>query len=67
MSRVKKDSVPVSIRMEKAISDKLDSFCEISGQSKTTAIERALELYFASYKQGLSIEEMYLAMGNTKV
>ena len=45
MAREKKDNVPVSIRMEKQIYDRLVKFCEESGQPKTVAIERAVNLY----------------------
>jgi len=45
MSREKKESKPFNIRMEKSIYDKLVEFCEVSGQSKTLAVERAILLY----------------------
>lgn len=45
MARAKKDNVPVSMRLEKGIFEKLSKFCEDSGQSKTVAVERALEMY----------------------
>ncbi len=45
MPREKKESKPFNIRMEKSIYDKLVEFCEVSGQSKTLAVERAVLLY----------------------
>lgn len=42
MARPKKDSSPVTIRMDKKVYDRLNAFCERSGQPKTTVIERAL-------------------------
>ncbi len=42
MPRVKKDYRPMSLHMDTAIFDRLCTYCEESGQSKTTAIERAL-------------------------
>ena len=39
-----KDNVPVSVRLEKGIFEKLSKFCEDSGQPKTVAVERALEM-----------------------
>ena len=45
MARAKKDNVPVSVRLEKGIFEKLSRFCEDSGQPKTVAVERALEMY----------------------
>ena len=49
MARAKKDNVPVSVRLEKMIFEKLSMFCEDSGQSKTVAVERALEMYINDY------------------
>ncbi len=45
MAREKKDNVPISIRMEKQTYERLARFCEESGQPKTVAIERAVNLY----------------------
>ena len=50
MAREKKDNVPVSIRMEKQTYDRLVKFCEESGQPKTVAIERAVNLYVKAYE-----------------
>ena len=49
MARPKKENHPISIRMDKAIYDKLTEFCEVSGQPKTVAIERALLDYMKEY------------------
>lgn len=49
MPRTKKENVPVSVRMQKAIYEKMCQFCEDSGQSKTVAVERALEMYVDDY------------------
>ena len=49
MARPKKENHPISIRMNKAIYDRLNEFCEVSGQPKTVAIERALEVYINSF------------------
>ncbi len=49
MARAKKDNVPVSMRLEKGIFEKLSRFCEDSGQPKTVAVERALEMYINDY------------------
>ena len=50
MAREKKENVPVSIRMEKQTYDRLVKFCEESGQPKTVAIERAVNLYVKAYE-----------------
>ena len=44
MARPKKDNVPVSLRIEKELFDRLNQFCEDSGQPKTVAMERALTM-----------------------
>ena len=48
MSQNKK-SKPMSIRIEQSIAERLSIFCEKSGQSKTTAIERAIVAYINDY------------------
>lgn len=45
MPREKKESKPFNIRMEKTVYNRLVEFCEVSGQSKTLAVERAVMLY----------------------
>ena len=49
MARVKKESKPFSIRMDKLTFDRLSRYCELSGQSKTLAIERAVNKYIDEY------------------
>jgi len=49
MPRLKKDNHPISIRMEQDLYDRLNQFVEDSGQPKTVAIERALEMYLDDY------------------
>ena len=41
--------------MEKSIYDKLTRFCEDAGQSKTVAVERAIEMYVDDYYEKMSI------------
>lgn len=50
MSREKKKSQPMSLRIKQTIADRLSSFCEQSGQSKTTTIERAIVAYIDDYE-----------------
>lgn len=57
MARVKKENVPVSVRMEKKIYERLVEFCEESGQSKTVAIERAVNLYIDEYNKKMERAE----------
>lgn len=49
MARAKKESVPISARIDKSIFERLEKFCEDSGQGKTGAIERALNMYMEEY------------------
>lgn len=51
MPREKKESVPTALRMDKEVYERLVAFCEESGQSKTTAIERALAMYINDYEK----------------
>ena len=46
-----KYSHPFSIRMEDSIYERLTKFCEESGQSKTTAVERAVMMYIDDYEE----------------
>ena len=49
MAKKTKESQPFSIRMDKPTFDRLNQFCEKSGQSKTIAMERAINMYIDDY------------------
>lgn len=49
MARPKKESHPITIRMAQELFDRLNDFCDRSGQPKTVAIERALAEYIDAY------------------
>lgn len=49
MAKQKKDYRPCSLRMDAEIYEILEDYCEKSGQSKTTAIERAVVLLAQEY------------------
>lgn len=49
MARPRKDYKILSCRIERKVYEKLDKFCEQSGQSKTVAIERILDKYFQDF------------------
>ena len=51
MAKKLKESHPFSIRMDKAIFERLSEFCEKAGQSKTVAIERAVSKYVDEYEE----------------
>lgn len=59
MPRVKKESVPISARIEKRTFERLEKFCTDSGLGKTVTLERALNMYMDEYygKLGQSIIE----------
>ena len=51
MPRIKKDAKILNIKLDREIHEKLERFCEESGQSKTLAVEmflnRCLDDYFS--------------------
>ena len=49
MAREKKDAKSLNIRISRAVSDPLDRFCEETGMTKTTAVEKILSSYFEDY------------------
>lgn len=49
MGRPKKDHHPVTIRMEQELYERMNDFCERSGQTKTVALERAIKEYIDNY------------------
>lgn len=49
MPRARKESVPISARIEKATFERLEKFCEDSGLGKTVTLERALNMYMDEY------------------
>lgn len=49
MPRPKKESVALNIRLDKDVNDTLVKYCEETGQTKTTAIERMLNEALKDY------------------
>ena len=49
MPRRKKESVPISARIEKETFERLEKFCEDSGLGKTATLERDLNMYMDEY------------------
>ena len=45
MPRQKKEYVPVSVKMDKAVFERLQAYSEESGVPKTTVIERSISKY----------------------
>lgn len=52
MARPKiKDSKAMTVRLDSNLFDKLNEYCEKSGQTKTTAVERALVMFIEDYNE----------------
>lgn len=49
MPRAKKDNTPVSFRLATDVYERLVKYCEISGQPKTVAVERAITKYIDDF------------------
>ncbi|MCH4040566.1 MAG: hypothetical protein LKG48_04980 [Lachnospiraceae bacterium] len=49
MPRPKKDAKILNIKLARSVSDKLERFCEESGQTKTVAVERFLDKCLDEY------------------
>lgn len=49
MARLKKDRASLNINIETEINDKLVEFCDITGLTKTKAIEKAIIQYIDEY------------------
>lgn len=45
MPREKKDPRAFGCKFDREIFERLEEFCELSGQSKTTVVERAVKKY----------------------
>ena len=58
MARQKKESHPITIRMAQELFDRINDFCDRSGQPKTVAIERALTEYINAYDKLMKHAEM---------
>ena len=51
MARPKKNGTYLNVCIETPVYSRLVTHCEITGQSKTTAVERALLAYFDDYDE----------------
>ena len=45
MNKKKKESVPINVRLDTTINDRLDDYCEEYGVKKTFVVEKALTMY----------------------
>lgn len=52
-----KESKSMTFRINVETVERLEAFCNDSGQTKTTAVERALNMYFDDYYKKMQILE----------
>ncbi len=57
MPRAKRDAKSFTIKMDSKVYERLEQYCEDSGQSKTTAVERAVMAYIDEYENERKIIE----------
>ena len=55
MAKKTKEYYLFSIRMDKQTFERLDKFCEDSGQTKTLAMERAINMYIDDYDKKMAM------------
>lgn len=49
MPRQKKDAKIINVKLDRAIHDRLDQFCEETGMTRTVALERILNQFLVEY------------------
>jgi len=54
MGRPRKDGQHLNIIIQKDLYNRLERTCDVTGQTKTVAVERALKLYFDKIEQTVS-------------
>ena len=60
MSREKKDAKMLNIKLDRAIHNQLEKFCDETGMTKTVAVEKILGKYFEGYFQKPENERILL-------
>lgn len=51
MARIKKNGTYLNVCIESSIYERLEKLCFDAGQTKTIAVERALNAYFDAYEE----------------
>jgi hypothetical protein len=51
MAKPKKNGKYLNVCIDASVYEKLEEMCETAGQSKTTAVERALAAYLKDYEE----------------
>ena len=69
MGRAKKDARYLNVYIRRDIYEEFDRLCEVLGQSKTVATERALRQYMNSMEKSIAadINPMIFEMGNLEI
>lgn len=60
MARHKKDGTYLNVRIETSIYNRLNDLCDDAGQTKTTAVERALTEYLIITQEETGFEELVI-------
>lgn len=68
MARKKKDGIYLNVRINSDIYTRLAKYCEVVGQTKTIAVERALDSFINEYDEKVEklkkLEEMEIKSDN---
>lgn len=51
MAKPKKNGTYLNVRIESSIYERLEALCDDAGQTKTVAVERALNAYLDNYEE----------------
>ena len=51
MSRPKKDYQPLNLKLDSTIMERFKKYCDIMGQTKTTALERILQKHLNDFER----------------
>lgn len=51
MPRPKKDYQSLNVKLDSTVMERLKKYCDIMGQTKTTALERILSKHFDEFEQ----------------
>ena len=60
MSRQKKEQKALNCRLDAAIWNELNDYCEENGTNKTFVVEKALKQYLSNYKKQQSILKQFV-------
>ena len=61
MPRPKKDYQSLNVKLDSGIMERFKKYCDIMGQTKTTALERILQKHLDDFEQSEKAERMLLS------